>query len=71
MEHYCSYIGSAVKSRRYPYANIARRIRDVAQLRMIREVYDLHDVVRFGRARGTKEEREERSSDQLPDCEFI
>jgi hypothetical protein len=71
MERYCSFIGASVKSRRYPYANIARRIRDVAQLRVIREIYDLHNRIRFGRIRRSKEEKEELCSDQLPDCKSI
>ncbi|CCO35605.1 hypothetical protein BN14_09723 [Rhizoctonia solani AG-1 IB] len=32
MERYCSFIGASVKSRRFPYANIARRVCDVARL---------------------------------------
>jgi hypothetical protein len=68
MERYCSFVGASVKSRRYPYANIARRLRDVAQLKIIRELYDLHDIVQFGQARTSAEECEILSADQLPDC---
>ncbi|KAF8605879.1 hypothetical protein BDV93DRAFT_437887 [Ceratobasidium sp. AG-I] len=45
MERYCSFVGTSVKSRRFPYANISRRLLDVAQLRVIRERYNLHDVI--------------------------
>ncbi|CAE6477612.1 unnamed protein product [Rhizoctonia solani] len=55
MERYCSFIGAAVKSRRFPYANIARRLLDVAQLRTIREIYDLHDSISFGQTRASTE----------------
>ncbi|KAB5591793.1 hypothetical protein CTheo_4785 [Ceratobasidium theobromae] len=58
MERYCSFIGASVKSRRYPYANIARRIRDVTQLKVIREIYDLHNIIQFGRTRALGEEKE-------------
>jgi hypothetical protein len=70
MERYCSFIGSSVKSRRYPYANIARRIRDVAQLRVIRDIFDLRDTVGFGRTRASADEKEELSSEQLQACEY-
>ncbi|KAF8597438.1 hypothetical protein BDV93DRAFT_416484, partial [Ceratobasidium sp. AG-I] len=43
MEHFCSFVGTSVKSRRFPYANISRRLLDVAQLRVIWERYNLHD----------------------------
>ncbi|KEP45625.1 putative transposase domain protein [Rhizoctonia solani 123E] len=56
MERYCSFIGASVKSRRFPYANIARRVCDVAQLRVIREIYDLHDMISFGQTRASTEE---------------
>lgn len=69
MERYCSFVGSAVKSRRYPYANIARRIRDVGQLKVIRELYDLHDIIQFGRTRALAEEREVLKADRFDTCE--
>ena len=55
MERYCSFVGAAVKSRRFPYANIARRLLDVAQLRTIREIYDLHGSISFGQTRASTE----------------
>ncbi|KAF8596672.1 hypothetical protein BDV93DRAFT_425113, partial [Ceratobasidium sp. AG-I] len=39
MERYCSFVGASVKSRRFPYTNIARRIRDTIHLRICREIY--------------------------------
>jgi hypothetical protein len=76
MERYCSFIGAAVKSRRYPYANIARRIRDVAQLRIIREIYDLHDIITFGHTRASRDEENLKagnigSADVLEDCKYL
>lgn len=76
MERYCSFIGASVKSRRYPYTNIANRIRDVAQLRIIREIYNLRDTVTFGNTRASIEEEELRNGEvgngeQFPDCEFF
>ncbi|KEP46611.1 transposase family Tnp2 protein [Rhizoctonia solani 123E] len=55
MERYCSFIGAGVKSCRFPYANIARRLLDVAQLRTARELYDLHDLISFGQTRASTE----------------
>ncbi|QRW24315.1 Transposase family tnp2 [Rhizoctonia solani] len=56
MEQYCSFIGASVKSRRFPYANIARRVCDVAQLCIIREIYDLRNMISFGQTRASTEE---------------
>ncbi|CEL54421.1 hypothetical protein RSOLAG1IB_11667 [Rhizoctonia solani AG-1 IB] len=55
MERYCSFVGAAVKSRRFPYANIARRLLDVAQLRAAREIYNLHESITFGQTRASTE----------------
>ncbi|KAF8688032.1 Transposase family tnp2, partial [Rhizoctonia solani] len=55
MERYCSFVGAAVKSRRFPYANIARRLLDVAQLRTAREIYNLHESISFGQTRASTE----------------
>ena len=55
MERYCSFVGAAVKSRRFPYANIARRLLDVARLRTAREIYDLHHSISFGQTRASTE----------------
>jgi hypothetical protein len=55
MERYCSFVGAAVKSRRFPYANIARRLLDVAQLRTAREIYNLHSSITFGQTRASTE----------------
>ncbi|KDN34296.1 hypothetical protein RSAG8_12621, partial [Rhizoctonia solani AG-8 WAC10335] len=70
MERFCSFIGSSVKSRRFPYANINRRVCDVAQLRIIRELYNLHDIVKFGQTRASTDEvlaGELKSADRFPD----
>jgi hypothetical protein len=67
MERYCSFVGASVKSRRFPYVNISRRIRDVAMLRIIRERYDLHDSVKFGKTKATQDEDEE--GEYIEDCE--
>ncbi|CCO34284.1 hypothetical protein BN14_08379 [Rhizoctonia solani AG-1 IB] len=49
------FVGAAVKSRRFPYANIARRLLDVAQLRAAREIYNLHESITFGQTRASTE----------------
>jgi hypothetical protein len=72
MERFCSFIRASVKSRRFLYTNIARRIRDTAQLRVIRELYNLHDVVSFGKTCASTEEElgtEMEGADKLPKCE--
>ncbi|KAF8597128.1 hypothetical protein BDV93DRAFT_513593 [Ceratobasidium sp. AG-I] len=63
MERYCSFVGASVKSRRYPYTNIANRIRDVAHLRIIREIYNFQDTVTFSHTRASKEEEELRNGE--------
>jgi hypothetical protein len=73
MERYCSFIGASVKSRRFPYANIARRVCDVAQLRIIREIYNLHEMISFGQTRASTEEDlkiEMREGDKFNDCKL-
>ncbi|KAF8596715.1 hypothetical protein BDV93DRAFT_480008, partial [Ceratobasidium sp. AG-I] len=73
MERFCSFIGSSVKSRRFPYANIARRIRDTAQLRVVKELYNLHDVITFGRTSASTDEilvTETAAADRLPNCTY-
>ncbi|CAE6454695.1 unnamed protein product [Rhizoctonia solani] len=70
MERYCSFIGASVKSRRFPYANIARRVCDVARLCIIREIYDLRDMISFGQTRASTEEdlkNEKRDADTFKD----
>ncbi|KEP49798.1 transposase family Tnp2 protein [Rhizoctonia solani 123E] len=47
MERFCSFVGGVVKSRRFPFENIARRIRDTAQLQVVRHLYGLHDKLTF------------------------
>ncbi|KAH7335740.1 hypothetical protein B0J17DRAFT_729521 [Rhizoctonia solani] len=47
MERFCSFVGGVVKSRRFPFENIARRIRDTAQLQVIRHLYGSHDTLSF------------------------
>ena len=55
MERYCSFVGAGVKSQRFPYANIARRLLDMAQLQTAREIYDLHSLISFGQTRASTE----------------
>ncbi|KAF8751639.1 hypothetical protein RHS01_08282 [Rhizoctonia solani] len=47
MERFCSFVGGVVKSRRFPFENISRRMRDTAQLQVIRHLYGLHDKLTF------------------------
>ncbi|KAH7316374.1 hypothetical protein B0J17DRAFT_584693 [Rhizoctonia solani] len=47
MERFCSFVGGVVKSRRFPFENISRRIRDTAQLQVIRHLYSLHGTLSF------------------------
>ncbi|KAB5587477.1 Transposase domain containing protein [Ceratobasidium theobromae] len=67
MERFCSFIGASVKSRRFPYANIIRRIRDVTQLRMIRDIYHLQDQISFKLQDDTANEVEGKDVEKLPD----
>jgi hypothetical protein len=69
MERFCSFIGASVKSRRFPYANIARRIRDTAQLRVAHLLYGLKDT-RPSRDRTDQDEVNLKNADILPDCEI-
>ncbi|KAF8738383.1 hypothetical protein RHS02_05723, partial [Rhizoctonia solani] len=41
------FVGGVVKSRRFPFKNISRRMRDTAQLQVIRHLYGLHDKLTF------------------------
>ncbi|EUC62864.1 transposase family Tnp2 protein [Rhizoctonia solani AG-3 Rhs1AP] len=47
MERFCSYIGSSVKSRRYPYANIDQRVLNRARLQIILWRYRLYGQAPF------------------------
>lgn len=74
MERFCSFIGASVKSRRFPYTNIARRIRDTAQIRVAKELYDLHNVISFGQTRASTDEEletEKAKADCLPKCQSL
>ncbi|KAF8601142.1 hypothetical protein BDV93DRAFT_533718 [Ceratobasidium sp. AG-I] len=62
MERFCSYLGASVRNRRFPYVNIARRIRDTMTLKIIRESYDLHKDPDLSVS-------VERSPDCLSECE--
>lgn len=71
MERFCSFIGASVKSRRFPYTNIARRIRDTIYLRICRERYGLHDEITFGQTQASTDQtrnNELEDAEQLPDC---
>ncbi|KAG8684157.1 hypothetical protein FRC08_013841 [Ceratobasidium sp. 394] len=65
MEHYCNYVKTAVKSRHYPYANLTRRVRDVAQLRILQERYHLNDVIELTKL--SAEEKEDLAADREVD----
>ncbi|KAF8752619.1 Transposase family tnp2 [Rhizoctonia solani] len=70
MERYCSFIGASVKSQQFPYANIACRVCDVAQLCIIRKVYGLRKEIAFGQTRAeTKDnlEKEKQIADIFQD----
>jgi hypothetical protein len=41
MEHFCGAVGQHVKNRRNPYASLDRRVRDLAQLQMVKLKYGL------------------------------
>lgn len=41
MERFCGAIGQHVKNRRNPFASLDRRVRDVAQLHLIKLKYGL------------------------------
>ena len=48
-------VGASVKSRQFPYANIAHRLLDMAQLQTAREIYDLHGLISFGQTPASSE----------------
>ncbi|KAB5587541.1 Transposase family Tnp2 protein [Ceratobasidium theobromae] len=69
MERFCSYVGASVKSRRFPYANIVRRIRDVTQLRIIRDLYHLQGELSFKPIKPLMDTDEDcKDAEKLPDC---
>ncbi|TFK95992.1 hypothetical protein BDV98DRAFT_478886, partial [Pterulicium gracile] len=43
MERFCGYLKRSKKSQKYPFASLARRLHDVAQLNQIKLVYQLGD----------------------------
>ena len=47
MERWCGYLGRAVQSRRYPYANIANYATAAARLHTIKIVYGLDDKLMY------------------------
>lgn len=69
MERFCSYVGASVKSRRFPYANIVRRIRDVTQLRIIRDLYHLQGELSFKPIKPLMDtDKDCKDAEKLPDC---
>lgn len=68
MEQFCSFIGASVKSRQYPYTNLARRVWDVAQLQVIRELYGLHESLTFNKSEPAEGEEDLKSAQKLPGC---
>lgn len=42
MEQFCGSLLPAIKSRRFPYASIDRRVTELAQLDQIKVLYGLH-----------------------------
>jgi hypothetical protein len=72
MERFCSFIGAQVKSRRFPYVNISRRIRDTIQLRIIRDMYNMDDIISFGKTKASRMEEEDSegpsNADSIPEC---
>jgi hypothetical protein len=72
MERFCSFVGGVVKSRRFPFENIARRIRDTAQLQVIRHLYGLHDTLSFLKTdHETDHDPEADGIDIFPECEYL
>ncbi|KAG8971497.1 hypothetical protein FRB90_010486, partial [Tulasnella sp. 427] len=43
MERFCGLLSRAITSRKYPYASLYRRIREIQTLHAVRNIYDLHD----------------------------
>jgi hypothetical protein len=65
MERFCSFIGASVKSKRYPYANIGKRILYRAELQIIICRYNLHGTPDFSRQRRRNEAED---ADTQEDC---
>lgn len=70
MERFCSLIGSCVKSRRHPYQNITRSIRDQAQLRILRLLYGSHEGLQF-LCHDPEDEDNPSNADTVPGCKWI
>ena len=64
MEHFCGRLQPAIRSRRFPYANMDRHILAAARLDHIKKVYDAEELLALRRPKpdlGT----------ELPGCEFL
>ncbi|KAG8902453.1 hypothetical protein FRC00_007344 [Tulasnella sp. 408] len=51
MERFCGSLLPAIKSRRYPYASIDRRVTEISQLHQIKVIYDLRQQLDLRRRR--------------------
>jgi hypothetical protein len=69
MEHCCSFIGTSVKSRRFPYTNIAHRICNTTQLKIICNLYSLHGRLSFKDLEAPNEE-DVHDAEQISDCKY-
>lgn len=70
MERFCSFVGASVKSRRHPWTNISRRLRYVAQLQVIQNIYNLHGSLEFSKPKDTDGEGPD-NAETLAGCEFV
>lgn len=66
MEHYCGSLLPAIKSRRFPFASIDRRVVELAQLFQIKMLYNLR-----ARLDLRKRKRVERAGQKVKGCKSI
>ncbi|KAG6847183.1 hypothetical protein H0H93_009630 [Arthromyces matolae] len=52
MERYCGQLQPAIKSRRFPYASLDRRVTETAQLSQIKVIYDVSAALSLSPPRG-------------------
>jgi hypothetical protein len=63
-ERFCGSLVPAVKSRKYPFASLAHRLRDIAQLSQIKLLYGLSDELDL-----STEKAMEDTGHKFDDCE--
>lgn len=66
MERFCGALGRAIHNRRFPYACLDKRVRDLAQLDQIKTLFNLWEELDLSNRRQV-----EKSGVRIPNCTFI